>query len=79
MKDASKRGYSLWNWGGTWATQESVYRFKKRWGAWERKYTYYIQINDQKLYRAKRQELLRNYEGFFVIPFNLLIGELIHE
>ena len=30
MIDASKNGYCYWNWGGTWPSQDGVYRFKKR-------------------------------------------------
>jgi hypothetical protein len=74
MVDASQRGYILWNWGGTWLSQNGVYLFKKRWGSWEKKYTYYIQVNDENLFGVKREELLANYENFFVIPFNVLQG-----
>ena len=29
MIDAKKNGYKRWNWGGTWFTQEGVFKFKK--------------------------------------------------
>ena len=32
MIDAKKNGYKRWNWGGTWFTQEGVFKFKKKWG-----------------------------------------------
>lgn len=72
MVDASRRGYRLWNWGGTWTSQDGVYHFKKRWGARDLPYTYYTRINDKSLLKAGRETLLREYPDFFVIPFNLL-------
>ena len=33
MENFSMQGFKLWNWGGTWRSQEGVYRFKNRWGA----------------------------------------------
>ena len=42
MQDAvCERSCSIWNWGGTWLTQEGVYRFKSRWGAIDKRYKYY--------------------------------------
>ena len=29
MNDTRERGFKLWNWGGTWASQDGVYKFKK--------------------------------------------------
>ena len=31
MASAAKRGMTRWNWGGTWLSQDGVYRFKKGW------------------------------------------------
>lgn len=72
MCDASRRGYRLWNWGGTWATQDGVYLFKKRWGARERNYTYFIRVNNALLYEQSRETLLAEYPDYFVLPFNRL-------
>lgn len=41
MIDMAKAGYQQWNWGGTWISQEGVYRFKKRWGSNDFPYRYY--------------------------------------
>ena len=72
MVDASQRGYTLWNWGGTWATQEGLHLFKSRWGTHDTPYTYYVQVNDVRVYHATRNDLLAEYPDFFVIPFSLL-------
>lgn len=72
MTEASKRGYRIWNWGGTWATQGGVHTFKKRWGTYEKNYEYFIQINEEKLYSTSKDDLITNYPDFFVLPFNLL-------
>lgn len=72
MLDASRDGFKWWNWGGTWSSQEGVYKFKSRWGTQEFKYEYYISVNNDKVYESTKEELLREYEGFYVIPFNKL-------
>ena len=76
MKDASERGYKLWNWGGTWASQAGVHRFKKRWGTEDLNYNYYTQINNEEIYQATSKELLDQYADFFVIPFQFLRGSI---
>jgi lipid II:glycine glycyltransferase (peptidoglycan interpeptide bridge formation enzyme) len=70
--DAHNKGYELWNWGGTWVTQGGVFKFKKKWGGEEKNYTYYIKINNPKLYKLSKEEILKEYPNFFVIPFDKL-------
>jgi len=72
MVDACKKGYWWWNWGGTWLTQNGVYRFKKKWATMETRYTYYTKVNNQELLRLSPDMLLREYDNFFVIPFSAL-------
>ena len=72
MKEAALRGYKLWNWGGTWSSQDGVHRFKKRWGTEDCIYNYYTQINNMEIYKASSDELLDQYGDFFVIPFQFL-------
>lgn len=72
MLDASQQGIKWWNWGGTWATQEGVYKFKSRWGTKDFNYKYYITINNREIYKASREKLLTEYSGFYVVPFNKL-------
>lgn len=72
MSDASKEGFSWWNWGGTWLTQDGVYRFKSRWGTKDITYRYFIKVNNKDLLKATRQELLAGYPSFFTVPFSAL-------
>lgn len=72
MKDAANEGYKLWNWGGTWLTQDGVYRFKSRWGTKDINYFYYTKINSEKVYTSSKEELLNSYKDVFVIPFTHL-------
>lgn len=72
MADASSAGYVNWNWGGTWLSQTGVYDFKKRWGSREYRYGYFAQVFDRRLMSETRERLLRDYRGFFVIPFSEL-------
>ncbi|MCJ8344917.1 peptidoglycan bridge formation glycyltransferase FemA/FemB family protein [bacterium] len=72
MIDASKESFKWWNWGGTWLTQEGVYRFKKNFGAKDKEYSYFININNQEIYSSTKLELLAEYGDFYVLPFDQL-------
>jgi hypothetical protein len=72
MCDARNRGFTRWNWGGTWLTQEGVYRFKKKWGAAERRYSYFITLNDQSLLALTPGQLADAYPWFYTLPYHLL-------
>ena len=74
MVDAARRGFHWWNWGGTWTTQVGVYRFKRKWGAVERPYSYYTQLNDHSLRTWSRQRLLDTWPYFYILPFSELNG-----
>jgi GNAT acetyltransferase-like protein len=74
MSDAVTRGLRLWNWGGTWLTQEGVLRFKRKWGAREGRYRYYVQINDERLLSSTPEELRERFPHFYVAPFSELKG-----
>ena len=72
MNDAAQRGMTRWNWGGTWLNQDGVYRFKKKWGAQERRYHYFITLNDPRLRQRTAAELSEQYPWFYTLPFHLL-------
>jgi hypothetical protein len=72
MADAAKRGFRRWNWGGTWTTQDGVFRFKRKWGAHEGRYRYYVQVNDETLLDATPAELRERFGHFYVVPFSAL-------
>ena len=72
MIDASKAGFKYWNWGGTWSSQEGVYRFKSRWNAKDLKYTYYIRLNNKEILNATAADVLEAYPYFYLVPFSEL-------
>ena len=72
MSDASRRGFVRWNWGGTWKSQDGVYRFKKKWGAVEGRYNYYTQLNDASLLDWPQDRILKAFPNFYVMPFSVL-------
>ncbi len=72
ITDAARRGFTHWNWGGTWVTQTGVYRFKHKWAAQDRRYNYYVQVNDARLLTWTAAELLTAYPSFYVLPFSAL-------
>lgn len=47
MQRLVAEGFGLWNWGGTWRSQEGVYRFKSRFGATDYPYRYVGKIFDE--------------------------------
>ena len=72
MVDASIKGFKIWNWGGTWIEQESVHRFKKRWGSKQLTYSYLTTVNKKKLLNYKRDFILKKYPFSYVLPFDKL-------
>ena len=72
MYEANRADYKWWNWGGTWLTQDGVYKFKSKFGAVDKEYRYFIKINNQDIYNASKEELLDEYDNFYVIPFDRL-------
>jgi hypothetical protein len=74
MQDFMGMGYSNWNWGGTWLSQTGVYDFKKRWGTKDLPYYYYTRLFNRQILKSSKEELSRNYKGFFVLPYSSLEG-----
>lgn len=60
-----------WNWGGTWGTQDSLARFKARWGGSSTKYRYWaLDTGDcRDLDAIPRDAIEGLYPYFFVRPF----------
>jgi len=71
MQCAVRRGFVRWNWGGTWTSQESLYDFKKRWGAVDHPYFYFTTVADSVLDRT-REDILAAHPNFYVCPFDQL-------
>lgn len=74
LTDAANAGLTYWNWGGSWPSQESLQRFKRKWSGQPRQYRYATTLRDPSLLRRDKETLLRAYPGFFVVPFSSLEG-----
>jgi hypothetical protein len=72
MADATRRGMRWWNWGGTWESQEGVFRFKRKWGARDVRYPYFTQVNDRSLLEESPARLRERFGHFYVAPFSAL-------
>lgn len=71
MYDGIKEQFAWWNWGGTWLSQRGVYDFKSRWGTKDLPYYYYVSIPDvDKITNVGKEELLKEYPFFYIIPFS---------
>ena len=68
----SKQGYKLWNWGGTWSSQASLYHFKKRWGTYDVEYNYLTHVGNKDLLSHDKEKILASYPYFFVVPFHAI-------
>jgi len=71
MQEGTREGFKWWNWGGTWRSQEGVYRFKARWGGDDKLYKYHIKVLGDVGDFAKigRNDLLFFYKYFYTLPF----------
>jgi hypothetical protein len=70
MINASMKNYRYWNWGGTWESQKGVYDFKKKWNANDFKYKYFTKVFNKEILNIPKQEILKTYPYFYVLPFN---------
>lgn len=70
MLDAISKGFKVWNWGGTWKTQEGVYRFKSRWGAQDKHYNYYMSYQNE-LFKHPLKDLTPEYPWFYIGPYSM--------
>jgi hypothetical protein len=70
MKIAVQRGFTHWNWGGTWYTQHGVYDFKKKWGAQDREYYYYTRVREDFLNRNDYNDIFKSFPYFYILPLN---------
>ena len=70
MTESAIRGCRFWNWGGTWGTQQGVYRFKREWGATDHPYGYFGFAQVAAFAGAHPADLLRGYPLFYVMPFS---------
>lgn len=69
MLALSEEDYRLWNWGGTWRSQEGVYRFKSRWGAFDKDYRYFNAVMDTNLLSVERSALFSAFPYFYLFRY----------
>lgn len=69
MTDMAKAGYQQWNWGGTWISQEGVYRFKKRWGSNDFPYRYYSKKGLDKDVLPPVQQLKNDFPYYYLYKY----------
>ena len=72
MNFAIEHNLLIWNWGGTWGSQQGVYDFKRKWGSIESTYRYFTAVFDETILDRNKEELLEMYPNFFVVPFSQL-------
>ena len=74
MCEAVEDGYTYWNFGGTWPSQEGVFKFKRSFGTVDAPYAYainqYSPADD--LLDSTPDELAAEYPGFYVLPYDEL-------
>lgn len=69
MKELALEGYRLWNWGGTWASQKGVYRFKSRWGAEDQVYSYYNFVSDIHFLEKNKEDIINSFAHFYLFRY----------
>jgi hypothetical protein len=75
LEDAGGRGIRWFNWGGTWDSQDGVYRFKHKWGARDVRYHYFVKVNDRALLDHSARDLRDRFGDFYVVPFSALAAK----
>lgn len=74
MIDCMVHHVKYWNWGGTTLpSQAGVYHFKKRFGAQESIYRYFIRVQGD-VVKYSREQLAEEYPHFYVVPYCALEG-----
>lgn len=68
--EATRDGFQIWNWGGTWRSQTGVHRFKSRFGALETQYRYFLKIIDEKVLVQPPSLLREKFPFFYVAKHN---------
>ena len=67
---SKNRGCKNWNWVDL--VSQGVYDFKKRWGTTDYPYYYYTKLFNEEVKSSSKDTLLKDYPGFFVLPFSEL-------
>ncbi|MDC0498917.1 GNAT family N-acetyltransferase, partial [Alphaproteobacteria bacterium] len=68
MIDSINKGYSYWDWGGSWISQKNLIKFKSSWKSNNKEYNYYINYS-KFIDSYSKDEILNHYKYFYVRPF----------
>lgn len=77
MVEATVAGFRRWNWGGTWPSQDGVYRFKARWGAEDLQYRYHVRIASKDLLAVTPDQLRSRYPYFYAFPYSAATAAMV--
>lgn len=69
IKSSLIHGINYYNFGGTWKNQPELYKFKRGWNSSDFKYNYYINCDLAKIKEIGIDEISKNYEFFYIVPF----------
>ncbi len=72
MQLAMDQGLKHYNFGGTWASQRSLYEFKQRFGASDFSYKYFTRILDPDLAQHSQEEIVAAFPFYYALPFSML-------
>jgi hypothetical protein len=70
MKTLSGEGFELWNWGGTWESQEGVYRFKDRFGSHTKPYRYFLKVKNTAIKEIDKDILSKHFNFFYSYKYD---------
>jgi len=70
MKNAIKQNMKYYNFGGTWKNQDSLYLFKRSWGAKDFNYNYYIFRDIDRIIEIGIENLVKKFEYFYICPYD---------
>ena len=69
MSHLSMEGYKIWNWGGTWKSQDGVYRFKERFGSVHKEYRYFSKKKLDLLSKFSPASINKDYNHYYAYNF----------
>jgi lipid II:glycine glycyltransferase (peptidoglycan interpeptide bridge formation enzyme) len=72
IKSSLNRKINYYNFGGTWKNQPELYKFKRGWNSTDFTYNYYINCDLEKIKEIGIDEISKNYEFFYIVPFEQL-------
>lgn len=72
--ECTRKGYRVWNWGGTWRSQVSLHHFKAGWGSRDHLYSYLVRARSDALARFLQAPhgLMDAFPYFYLYPLNRL-------